>query len=302
MVTCAWRQLTLRHSWQGETARDVVGRVMKTVGIESEQLTEMMLSGRFLPAGRTLKTARPGRGIMPNCTVLTPDPELFDKVMRESIGVGTNLDNIGDPVPLMRRLGAIPPADPTGRRPGILCSLSWKHPKAVDFCRAKLGAGAMGPLFNMNNSLLIREDEWSEFVGSKMFSVAVECAHACGDPGILIVRPGEEATSTSPCGELWLTEKEVCNLGNMNLGKYLVKNKDGKLVLLEEMFRKEAGEALLFLDSVRGCLVFPVEGMKEASEQKARTGLGVMGFADVLTKLNIKYGEPASFAVARLFG
>jgi hypothetical protein len=169
MVSCAWRHLTLRHAWPKETNLDVIERVLKTIGTDSRSLANMMVNGRFLPAGRTLKTATPGKGIMPNCTVLAPDPDVFRRVMIESIGVGTNLDGLGDPVKRMKQLGSIPPADPTGRRPGILNSLSWKHPKAVEFCRAKLGMPLNSPLANMNNSLIIREADWAEFSASHVF-------------------------------------------------------------------------------------------------------------------------------------
>jgi ribonucleoside-diphosphate reductase alpha chain len=110
------------------------------------------------------------------------------------------------------------------------------------------------------------------------------------------------ANTTSPCGELWLEEKEVCNLGNMNLGAYVVRKRDGGWTFMDTKFRDDVDEALAFLDMVRGHLIYPIEGMKEISEKNARTGLGVMGFADALTKLGIQYGEPASYAVARLFG
>lgn len=113
--------------------------------------------------------------------------------MVHSIGVGTNLDKLPDPVARMKELGNIPPADPTGRKPGIMATLSWRHERARDFCIAKLGDGANGPLFNMNTSLLVREDEWDEFEAHPLFRDCVESAFACGDPGILIVRGQEQA-------------------------------------------------------------------------------------------------------------
>ena len=72
MSLVAWRHLTLRHSNRGETPRDVVTRVLDTVKLNRKEYQELLLSGSFLPAGRTLKTARPGHGVLPNCVVVRP--------------------------------------------------------------------------------------------------------------------------------------------------------------------------------------------------------------------------------------
>jgi ribonucleotide reductase alpha subunit len=278
----------------GESPLDVVNRVCETLAIKDASMIDMLCDARFIPAGRTLKTAHPLRGVFPNCTVLDPDVDRFKQAMAQSIGVGTNLDSVRDPVECMKELGKIPPADPTGRKPGIMATLSWRHERAQEFCVAKTGNNVNGPLFNMNTSLLVREDEWDEFEAHPLFRVCVESAFACGDPGILIVRRGETAKSTSPCGELWLSTNEVCNLGNLNLAKYLGRTN----VFDSTLFEEDVERALAFLDCVRSVLAYPLDGMRQASESRARLGLGVMGFADLLTRLRVEYGSKKSLDIA----
>lgn len=147
----------------------------------------------------------------------------------------------------MHKIGTIPPADETGRKPGIMIALDWKHPHALDVCRAKLGMATSSPLFNMNVSLRIDEKEWSRFEASDTFVAAVEGAFACGDPGLLIQRADERGKCTSPCGELWLVPNEVCNLGNVNLMGSLAISRI-QVRWDEEAFASDVRMALVFLE------------------------------------------------------
>jgi hypothetical protein len=107
------------------------------VQLNTPYYSQLLLQGTFLPAGRTLKTACPERGVMPNCTVLEPDLALAKRVIRHTTGVGFNLNEERDPVSTMKRLGELPEADATGRKPGIMITLDWKHARIIDFIRCK---------------------------------------------------------------------------------------------------------------------------------------------------------------------
>lgn len=197
----------------------------------------------------------------------------------------------------MYALNAIPQPDETGRVPGIMVSLSWNHPNAIDFCRSKQTKQLANRLYNMNISLLVPRHEWCEFVSSPVFTMAVESAHATGDPGILIQDRDETSKTTSPCGELWLQQGEVCNLGNINLNHYCQKSK-----LLKEKMYDDVYQALVLMESVRHHLIYPFEWMKDMSESKGRLGLGVMGFADMCKRLCISYGSPPCIALIHTLG
>jgi hypothetical protein len=101
-MQCAWKHLTLRHARLGESPFDVVARVLQTVGLENPTYRKLLLEGKFLPAGRTLKTATPGVGVMPNCTVIEPDVVKARQSLQHTTGLGVNLDDANDPVNVMR--------------------------------------------------------------------------------------------------------------------------------------------------------------------------------------------------------
>ena len=199
---------------------------------------------------------------MPNCTVLEPDLALAKRVIRHTTGVGFNLNEERDPVSTMKRLGELPEADATGRKPGIMITLDWKHARIIDFIRCKHTIEQEHPLQNMNISLLVRRDEYQAFAGSDVFVEATRLAHACGDPGILLKRCDETANATSPCGELWLHPNEVCNLGNINVSHFLI----GKKWLAKE-FEACVLNCLVFLDAVRSRFIYFNDEMRRVSER-----------------------------------
>ncbi len=47
----------------------------------------MSSSFQFIPAGRTLKTCKEGKGVKPNCTVLPADLGLFQMVFDDTTGM-----------------------------------------------------------------------------------------------------------------------------------------------------------------------------------------------------------------------
>lgn len=78
----------------------------------------------------------------------------------------------------------------------------------------------------------------------------------------------------------------MCNLGNINLNHYIhSSNQLGKRSLLLDKLADDTWHALVLLDRVRARLLYPFEWMRVTSEANARLGLGVMGFADLCTRL-----------------
>ncbi len=95
------------------------------------------------------------------------------------------------------------------------------------------------------------------------------------------------------CGEQGLPPGGVCNLGALNLERYVV---DG--VLQEEALAHDAAVATRFLDDVIDATpYFSDLHVKMQRDGTRRTGLGTMGLADALIKLEVAYGSPASLVV-----
>lgn len=97
-----------------------------------------------------------------------------------------------------------------------------------------------------------------------------------------------EIRSTNPCGEIPLTVGEPCDLGAINLAAYV---KDSQFDFAA--FRADVKTCVRFLDDVLDVNVFALEDNRVASQDLRRLGLGVMGLADALIKMGLRYDSEA---------
>jgi len=102
----------------------------------------------------------------------------------------------------------------------------------------------------------------------------------------------ENIRCVNPCGEQGLPPWGVCNLGALNLSAFV---QDGQMDW--ERLAETSKVAMRFLDNVIDANEYFIEENKEAQLGTRRTGLGTMGLADALIKMEIAYGSEASVPV-----
>ncbi|WP_322816906.1 vitamin B12-dependent ribonucleotide reductase [Chloroflexus sp.] len=136
-----------------------------------------------------------------------------------------------------------------------------------------------------------------------VFDLIVQCAHATGEPGLFFIdRANEynpvphlgEYEATNPCGEQPLLAYDVCNLGSINLGKFVT---DAGTIDWESL-RDVVHESTRFLDNVIDANHYPLEQITQLSQRIRRIGLGVMGWADMLVRLGIPYNSSQAIDLA----
>ncbi|MBD3330998.1 adenosylcobalamin-dependent ribonucleoside-diphosphate reductase [Candidatus Peregrinibacteria bacterium] len=124
-----------------------------------------------------------------------------------------------------------------------------------------------------------------------------------GEPGVLFPDAANRSNpiprlgrleATNPCGEQWLHDGDVCNLGSINLAKF-VSNRHINESRLKEVTRT----AVRMLDNVIDLSDFPVEKINTTFKNNRRIGLGIMGFADMLYQLRIPYNSEEGRQLAR---
>ena len=124
----------------------------------------------------------------------------------------------------------------------------------------------------------------------------IKNAHASAEPGIIFwdtmkdyhnVEYANPLSSTNPCGEQPLAAYTACNLGNINLGKFV----DDKGKFDYEELAEVTRVATRFMDNIIDYNMdnHALEKIRKAVASDRRIGLGITGLADALVMMKIKY-------------
>ena len=234
------------------------------------------------------------------------------------------------------------------RRGANMGILRIDHPDIIDFITSKKDTSKLN---NFNISVAITEDfmnhalknedyplinprnnETVKYLNAKeVFDLIVETAWSSGEPGIVFIdrinklNPVPNAgkiEATNPCGEQPLVAYESCNLGSINIGKFVKENKikkdtanlaeylkklesnpddiiDGYLGCIDfDKLKQTVHTAVHFLDNVIEKNRYPLEKIKKMTLSNRKIGLGIMGYADTLIKLGVPYDSGLALKIA----
>jgi ribonucleoside-diphosphate reductase alpha chain len=208
------------------------------------------------------------------------------------------------------------------RRGANMGILNCDHPDIEKFIRAKVNEGKFS---NFNVSVGISDrfmravennDTWTlwdvkneepvNVIDARyLWNLIVESAWKSGDPGLIFldrieevnVLPNRKMQATNPCGEQPLAPYESCNLGSVNLANFII-TKGGKKEVDWMRLGAVVSNSVRFLDDVITVNHYPIEKINHNSKLTRKIGLGVMGWADMLIQLGIRYGSPESIELA----
>ena len=202
------------------------------------------------------------------------------------------------------------------RRGAMMGTLSCEHPDVLAFVEAKLRPGR---LTHFNLSVLVSDAfmravdvgaDWTlayprfgierRVAARALWDAIVQSAYDSAEPGVLFIDRirgednlayAETISATNPCGEIPLPPYGACDLGSINLTRF-VRNAfaaDASLDLPE--LADTAGVAARMLDDVYEVSTFPLPQQAVAAKASRRLGIGITGLADALVMLGLHYGS-----------
>ncbi len=136
----------------------------------------------------------------------------------------------------------------------------------------------------------------------EIFDNIISSAWQTGDPGIIFIdeinrkNPTPQIgkiESTNPCGEQPLLAYESCILGSINLVKFVKNSK-----IEWDRLKKTVHIAVHFLDNAIDANNYPAPEVEQATKSNRKIGLGIMGFAEMLIKLEIPYDSDKAIEAA----
>jgi len=193
------------------------------------------------------------------------------------------------------------------------------HPDILDFIVCKEREGILKN-FNISVAVTdkfmdaIEKDKDFNFTNPKngkpmktlkaraVWNLILTMAWKNGEPGVIFIDTINkfnstpqvgEIESTNPCGEQPLLPYESCNLGSINLAKFI---EDGKINW--EKLKTIVRLAVRFLDDVIDANTYPIPQIEQMTKNNRKIGLGVMGFAEMLVQLGIPYDSEEGIKTA----
>jgi ribonucleoside-diphosphate reductase alpha chain len=153
---------------------------------------------------------------------------------------------------------------------------------------------------------LIPEDQANEncYTVKEIWDTIVGNAHSTGEPGICFIdRVNKDnptphlgrIEATNPCGEQPLLPFEACNLGSINVSKFVNKEQAD---LDWGQLKNTIKLAIRFLDNVVDANHYPIPEIAKITIVNRKIGLGIMGFADMLILLGVRYNSDKAAKLA----
>lgn len=175
-----------------------------------------------------------------------------------------------------------------------------------DFMKAVKAGGSYDLLSPRDGSVVGQED------ARQIFDLIVHGAWKTGEPGTFFIDRANEYNpvpslgsyeATNPCGEQPLLAYDVCNLGSVNVGRFVKLDAPTDLPPEDRIdwdeLRRVVHLATHFLDNVIDANRYPLAEIHNLAHTIRRIGLGIMGWADLLVRLGIPYSSHEGVEMGR---
>jgi ribonucleoside-diphosphate reductase alpha chain len=275
-------------------------------------ITEDSLEGIYKCLNESAMVYRTGGGVGTDLSILRPKGAAVNATVAGSPGATSFMNLFSESTNTVSQ---------AGRRGALMLTMRVDHPDIEEFItikndrtRRKVQYANVSVLITHEFMQAVLEDadfdlRWNGTVfksvrARELWRRIIENAHASAEPGIIFwdtmreyhnVEYANPLVSTNPCAEQALAGYTACNLGSINLSKFV--DAQGNLDYLE--LGEVARTATRFLDNVitYNMNAHALEVIREAVASDRRIGLGITGLADALVLMGIKYDTDEALRV-----
>jgi ribonucleoside-diphosphate reductase alpha chain len=268
------------------------------------------LDGIFAALRESALTMQQGGGIGVDFSPLRPEGAPADATGGHSSGPVSFMDLWDQMCATVTDVGP--------RRGAMMGTLSCGHPDIESFVTAKRASRRLTH-FNLSvlatnafmEAALAGQPFTLEFPGlgtarqidaRALWQTITRCAYESAEPGVLFIDRiraednlayAETISATNPCGEIPLPPYGACDLGSLNLTRF-VRDAFGPHASLDhDALAGAAAVATRMLDNVYTVATFPLPQQAAAAAASRRLGLGLTGLGDALAMLNLRYDSEA---------
>ena len=217
------------------------------------------------------------------------------------------------------------------RKGALLMSIDIWHPQAKDFITIKSDLQKI----NKANLSVEVDDEFMEAVRkgetnihrtfkydggeyeydvnpTALFNLVCECACKYAEPGILFVDrlrnynlmqyvDAYNIETCNPCSEQPLPKHGACNLCSINLSEYISRAFTKTAVIDYNSLKNDLKDIVKAMDDVleENLNNHALREQREMAYNYRNIGIGIMGLADALVKLGIRYGSDDALGITR---
>jgi ribonucleoside-diphosphate reductase alpha chain len=267
-------------------------------------IEEDSLEGIYRCISESAMVYRTGGGVGTDLSILRPEGAPVNATIDHSPGATAFMNLFSESTNTVSQ---------AGRRGALMLTIRVDHPDVEKFITIKNDATRQ-KVKHANISVLLTHEFMNAVMhdldfelrwGGKVYRTVkakelwfkiIKNAHASAEPGIIFwdtmkdyhnVEYANPLTSTNPCGEQPLASYTACNLGNINLAKFVDENGVFNYDELAEVTRLSTR----FMDNIVEYNMdnHALDKIKKAVASDRRIGLGITGLADALVKMKIKY-------------
>jgi len=233
-------------------------------------------------------------------------------------------------IPFMKIFNSVTKETSQGgaRKGALMISLDIRHKEAEDFIKIKSNLGiiekanlsleiddefmrAVKTYYDTGETITLNEKRdygkhhiEYDIIPIKLYKLIAENSYDWGEPACLFTERFRnynlmefddeyQIETSNPCGEQPLPKNFCCNLGSINLAEFVFNPFMGNAYFDTNLFENVVKKAVRSLDELidENADKHPLENQKINSLNYRNIGLGVMGYANALMRLKLKYGS-----------